>query len=130
MGKVIKNFRSFKSSILQAKMSIFSYNGGAVVAMKGANCVAIASDLRFGKELQTVTTDFSKCFDVSSFVAWSFGSDNRRSNSPTKDGISQEHVRTFRVKNHEASYFCKCAVKYVVREKVWSIFRWSRDRRT
>jgi len=34
------------------------------VAMKGANCVAIASDLRFGKELQTVTTDFSKCFEM------------------------------------------------------------------
>ena len=33
--------------------------------MKGANCVAIASDLRFGKELQTVTTDFSKCFEMS-----------------------------------------------------------------
>ena len=33
--------------------------------MKGANCVAIASDLRFGKELQTVTMDFSKCFEMS-----------------------------------------------------------------
>jgi 20S proteasome subunit beta 3 len=33
--------------------------------MKGANCVAIASDLRFGKELQTVSTDFSKCFEMS-----------------------------------------------------------------
>merc|ERR1711934_466832 len=45
-------------------MSIFSYNGGACVAMKGKDCVAIASDLRFGKELQTVTTDFSKCFEM------------------------------------------------------------------
>ena len=44
--------------------SIFSYNGGACVAMKGKDCVAIASDLRFGKELQTVTTDFSKCFEM------------------------------------------------------------------
>merc|ERR1712029_53145 len=122
MGKVIKNFRSFKSSILQAKMSIFSYNGGAVVAMKGANCVAIASDLRFGKELQTVTTDFSKCFEMSPHLAWSFGSDNRRSNSPTKDGISQEHVRTFRVKNHEASYFCKCAVKYLYERRFGPFF--------
>merc|ERR1712086_488058 len=41
-----------------------SYNGGACVAMKGKDCVAIASDLRFGKELQTVTTDFSKCFEM------------------------------------------------------------------
>jgi len=28
-------------------MSIMSYNGGAVVAMKGKNCVAIATDRRF-----------------------------------------------------------------------------------
>ena len=35
------------------------------MAMKGNNCVAIASDLRFGKELQTVTCDFSKCFEMS-----------------------------------------------------------------
>jgi len=45
-------------------MSIFSYNGGACVVMKGAGCVAIASDLRFGKELQTVTCDFSKAFQM------------------------------------------------------------------
>ena len=35
------------------------------MAMKGANCVAIASDLRFGKDLQMVTCDFSKCFEMS-----------------------------------------------------------------
>merc|ERR1711953_1495289 len=29
------------------------------------DCVAIASDLRFGKELQMVTCDFSKCFEMS-----------------------------------------------------------------
>ena len=41
-------------------MSILSYNGGAVLAMPGKDCVAIASDLRFGRELQTISTDFSK----------------------------------------------------------------------
>ena len=41
-------------------MSILSYNGGAVLAMSGDNCVAIASDLRFGRELQTISTDFTK----------------------------------------------------------------------
>lgn len=34
------------------------------MVMKGEGCVAIASDLRFGKELQTVTTDFSKTFQM------------------------------------------------------------------
>ncbi len=33
--------------------------------MKGEKCVAIASDLRFGQELKTVTCDFSKCFEMS-----------------------------------------------------------------
>ena len=41
-------------------MSIMSYNGGAVLAMSGDHCVAICSDLRFGRELQTISTDFTK----------------------------------------------------------------------
>ncbi|KAL7575550.1 hypothetical protein ACA910_020126 [Epithemia clementina (nom. ined.)] len=43
-------------------MSITSYNGGAVVAMAGKDCVGIASDLRFGIQRQTLATDFSKVF--------------------------------------------------------------------
>jgi len=45
-------------------MSIFSYNGGAVVAMKGKNCVAIASDLRFGVQGGTISTNFEKVFEM------------------------------------------------------------------
>ncbi|XP_030397534.1 proteasome subunit beta type-3 [Gopherus evgoodei] len=45
-------------------MSIMSYNGGAVMAMKGKNCVAIASDRRFGIQAQMVTTDFQKIFPM------------------------------------------------------------------
>ena len=64
-------------------MSILSYNGGAVVsskkrntrqarersglklmspkvAMTGDECVAVCSDLRYGRELQTIATDFPK----------------------------------------------------------------------
>ena len=41
-------------------MSILGYNGGAVLAMTGDQCVAVASDLRFGRELQTISTDFTK----------------------------------------------------------------------
>ena len=46
-------------------MSIMSYNGGAAIAMKGKNCVAIASDLRFGIQAQTVGMDFEKVFPMS-----------------------------------------------------------------
>ncbi|CAN0916754.1 Proteasome subunit beta type-3-A [Linum grandiflorum] len=41
-------------------MSIYEYNGSALVAMVGKNCFAIASDRRLGVQLQTVATDFQK----------------------------------------------------------------------
>jgi len=41
-----------------------SYNGGAVVAMKGKNCLAIASDLRFGVQGTTVGMDYEKIFPM------------------------------------------------------------------
>ncbi|NXQ50590.1 PSB3 protein, partial [Catharus fuscescens] len=44
--------------------SIMSYNGGAVMAMRGKDCVAIAADRRFGIQAQTVTTDFQKIFPM------------------------------------------------------------------
>eukprot|EP00992_Anisonema_acinus_P000288 TRINITY_DN10107_c0_g1_i2.p1 TRINITY_DN10107_c0_g1~~TRINITY_DN10107_c0_g1_i2.p1 ORF type:complete len:224 (-),score=62.55 TRINITY_DN10107_c0_g1_i2:103-720(-) len=41
-------------------VNIFHYNGGAVVAMVGKDCVAIASDHRFGLNFSTVSTDRPK----------------------------------------------------------------------
>lgn len=41
-----------------------AYNGGAVVAMVGKDCVAIATDKRFGVQAMTVSTDFGKVFKV------------------------------------------------------------------
>lgn len=41
-----------------------TYNGGAVVAMAGKNCVAIASDKRFGIARTTVSHEFPKAFQV------------------------------------------------------------------
>ncbi|XP_057580896.1 proteasome subunit beta type-3-like [Hippopotamus amphibius kiboko] len=49
-------------------MSIMSYNGGAVMAMKGKNCVAIAADRRFGIQAQMVTTDFQKIFPMGDWL--------------------------------------------------------------
>lgn len=43
-------------------MSILAYNGGCVVAMRGKDCVAIATDRRFGVQAQTIATDFDKVF--------------------------------------------------------------------
>eukprot|EP00249_Psilotum_nudum_P010959 c22877_g1_i1 orf=201-989(+) len=45
-------------------MSIFEYNGSAIVAMVGKNCFAIASDRRLGVQLQTIATDFQRLFRI------------------------------------------------------------------
>ncbi|XP_040580433.1 proteasome subunit beta type-3 [Lepeophtheirus salmonis] len=45
-------------------MSVFTINGSAVLAMKGNDCVSIASDLRFGINRHTVMTDFPKTFEM------------------------------------------------------------------
>ncbi len=68
IGKSIR-FSSFNFPVEPAPtpastMSIMSYNGSAIIAMKGKDCVAIASDLRFGQQLRTVTTDFPKVFEI------------------------------------------------------------------
>ena len=44
--------------------SILEYNGGAVRAMVGKDCVAIASDRRYGMQAQTVGFEFDKVFQI------------------------------------------------------------------
>jgi 20S proteasome subunit beta 3 len=41
-----------------------AYNGAAIMAMKGKDCVAIAADRRFGIQAQTVSMDFQKIFEM------------------------------------------------------------------
>lgn len=45
------------------------YNGGSVIAMAGKDCVAIASDLRFGTESLGISSDFKRVIvqDLSAF---------------------------------------------------------------
>jgi len=43
-------------------MSILEYNGAAIIAMAGKDCVAIASDRRLGAQLATISTQFTKVF--------------------------------------------------------------------
>lgn len=40
------------------------YNGSAVLAMAGDGCVAIASDRRFGVQMQTIACDFQRIFQI------------------------------------------------------------------
>eukprot|EP00292_Cryptomonas_paramecium_P015918 CAMPEP_0113675374 /NCGR_PEP_ID=MMETSP0038_2-20120614/7975_1 /TAXON_ID=2898 /ORGANISM="Cryptomonas paramecium" /LENGTH=208 /DNA_ID=CAMNT_0000592131 /DNA_START=26 /DNA_END=652 /DNA_ORIENTATION=- /assembly_acc=CAM_ASM_000170 len=45
-------------------MSIMGYNGSAILAMAGKDCVAIASDRRYGAQYQTMATDRQKIFKM------------------------------------------------------------------
>ena len=45
-------------------MQIFEYNGAAIVAMAGKECIAIGSDLRLGVQFQTLATDHKKVFRI------------------------------------------------------------------
>lgn len=45
-------------------MSIFEYNGCGIVTMTGKNCVAIASDMRFGVQQQTMACDFDRIYKM------------------------------------------------------------------
>ncbi len=45
-------------------MSILEYNGGAVLAMAGKKCFAIACDQRLGIQFQTVAMNFEKVFQI------------------------------------------------------------------
>ncbi|KAK9820165.1 hypothetical protein WJX72_006991 [[Myrmecia] bisecta] len=45
-------------------MSIFEYNGSAIIGMAGKECVAIGSDLRFGVQFQTLATDYQKIYRI------------------------------------------------------------------
>ncbi|ORX73153.1 N-terminal nucleophile aminohydrolase [Linderina pennispora] len=50
-------------------MSIMEYNGSAVVAMVGKNCVAIAADKRLGQRALTVDMNFQKVFPITDRTA-------------------------------------------------------------
>lgn len=48
---------------------VFEYNGGCVLGMTGANCVAIACDLRLGvNSFTTISTNFTKIFKINDYV--------------------------------------------------------------
>jgi 20S proteasome subunit beta 3 len=44
--------------------NIFEYNGSAVIAMIGKDCVAIAADRRLGIQAQTLSTTFEKIYQM------------------------------------------------------------------
>ncbi|KAG9389735.1 Proteasome subunit alpha/beta [Carpediemonas membranifera] len=52
---------------------ISTYNGSAILAMTGKNCVAIISDKRFGVQYQTISMDFDKIYSVTPKLFYGLG---------------------------------------------------------
>jgi 20S proteasome subunit beta 3 len=46
------------------QQGIQEYNGGAVLGMAGKNCVAVACDMRYGAQMQTMAIDKNKVFKM------------------------------------------------------------------
>lgn len=61
-GVMVQSFPADTDKKFFCFQSIMSYNGGAVLAMKGKKCVAIAADKRFGIQTQTLALDFQVRF--------------------------------------------------------------------
>ena len=47
-----------------SEQGIQEYNGGAVLGMAGKNCVAVACDMRYGAQMQTMAIDKNKVFKM------------------------------------------------------------------
>ncbi|AFZ81291.1 proteasome subunit beta type 3, putative [Theileria equi strain WA] len=94
---------------------ISSYNGGAVVAMVGDQCVAIACDKRLGMNQQiTIGTNFPKAFrvtDKSFFAASGLATDVQTMyvNHPCTPCCRKEEIE-FRVNMYEASSESKMSI--------------------
>jgi len=75
-------------------MSIMEYNGCGLVAMTGKNCVALASDTRYGIQQQTVGDNFQRTFQMHEklFIGLS---------GLATDVQTVEHKLTFRQKMYE-----------------------------
>lgn len=52
------------TSLSHRWQGIQEYNGGAVLGMAGKNCVAVACDMRYGAQMQTMAIDKNKVFKM------------------------------------------------------------------
>jgi len=87
-------------------MSILAYNGGAVVAMKGKGCVAIAADRRLGVRGHTICYDWQKIFEIGPHLF--IGLPGLATDTTTVAQRLQFRVSGF---------------KFTLRTPIWSIFR-------
>lgn len=104
------------------------YNGSAVMAMVGKNCVAIAADRRFGVQALTLGTDFQKIFPVNDklYIGLSgLATDVETlylTNSPQPRALplQGQHVQARRRQGNRSQNICPHGLIYPLRKEVHS----------
>ena len=88
-------------------MSIFEYNGGTVVGMVGKNCVGIAADRRFGKQMLTLANDFQRVFKMQDNII--MGLSGLGTDVQTFSSRMEQEINLYRLKENKpmkAETFC------------------------
>lgn len=81
-------------------MSIHEYNGGTLVGMVGKDCVGIACDRRFGKEMLTITNDFQRVFKMQDNIIMGLG--GLGTDIQTFSALMEEKINLYTLKENKA----------------------------
>ena len=98
-------------------MSIFEYNGGTIVGMVGKDCVGIAADRRFGKQMMTLTNDFQRVFKMQDDII--MGLSGLGTDVQTFSALMEQQINLYRLKENKPmkpNTFCNL-VAYSLFEK-------------
>ncbi len=102
-------------------MSIFEYNGGTIVGMVGKDCVGIAADRRFGKQMLTLTNDFQRVFKMQDNII--MGLSGLGTDVQTFSALMEQQINLYTLKENKPmkpTTFCNL-VAYSLFEKRYSL---------
>lgn len=103
-------------------MSIFEYNGGTIVGMVGKDCVGIAADRRFGKQMLTLTNDFQRVFKMQDNII--MGLSGLGTDVQTFSAVMEQEINLYTLKENKPmkpTTFCNL-VAYSLFEKRYPFF--------
>lgn len=98
-------------------MSIHEYNGGTLVGMVGKDCVGIACDRRFGKQMLTITNDFQRVFKMQDNIIMGLG--GLGTDVQTFSALMEQKINLYTLKENKSmkpTTFCNL-VSYSLFEK-------------
>ncbi|KAK8801911.1 hypothetical protein WA158_006306 [Blastocystis sp. Blastoise] len=77
---------------------LMEYNGGAVLAMKGKECIAIACDLRLGAQYETVDMNFKKVYQMGDHLFVGFS--GLATDAQTFSQVLKYEVNLYKLREH------------------------------